>query len=93
MDDRVANVGTAGHGALQNLLRTRCSVEAITLREAGLEERKAAIHRSLHRLWTRNVGTKNYAKDDWMDLERDIQRFVKLVKLIVEDARETEMRQ
>lgn len=65
----------------------------ITLREAGLEERKAAIHKSLHRLWTRAVGTGGYVKKDWMELERDINRFAKQVEFLIKDMRESEMKQ
>jgi len=80
---------------MQVLSWARCGVETMimmTLRDAGLEERKQAIHKSLHKLWTNAVGTEGYVKDDWMDLERNIHRLVKLLEYIKEDARESEMK-
>ena len=32
-------------------------------------------HLSLHRCWTKAVGTKDYQKSDWMELDRAISQF------------------
>jgi len=34
-------------------------------------------HLSLHRCWTKAVGTKDYRKSDWMELERVLFQFAR----------------
>ena len=34
-------------------------------------------HLSLHRCWTKAVGTKDYRKSDWIELERALSEFAR----------------
>jgi hypothetical protein len=34
--------------------------------------RSKRVHELLHRLWTKAVGTPDYAKEEWMDLEKEL---------------------
>lgn len=34
-----------------------------------------ATHYALHRLWTRSVGTSDYVKSDWRELDNTFNRF------------------
>jgi hypothetical protein len=36
-----------------------------------------AAHHSLHRCWTKAVGTKDYRKSDWIELERALGEFAR----------------
>ena len=36
-----------------------------------------AIHRVLHILWTKSVGTKKYVKSEWMQLDELIHRMMR----------------
>lgn len=41
-------------------------------RERKIEKAKQEAHVFLHRLWTKAVGTPNYIKAEWRDLDRAI---------------------
>lgn len=43
-----------------------------------MNELHGAIHRTLHKLWTKAVGTDDYDKKEWTELERYIARLEQL---------------
>ena len=55
---------------------SECGEQFLGLRPEH-REAYARIHRALHHLWTRNVGTEEYVKAEWRELDDAISDFAK----------------
>lgn len=42
-----------------------------------MSDTRATVHRLLHTLWTRAVGTSTYVKADWTELDNGIRELVR----------------
>ena len=55
-------------------------MEDITLREAGLQERRCQIHIALRKVWANSEVIPWYVQDDITNLDQAISRYIDLVE-------------